>query len=48
MLPFLMSEHAKGNYPIEKLITYYPIKDFNKAVQDTHSGTTLKAVLKWD
>ncbi|TQS33836.1 hypothetical protein Golomagni_05806, partial [Golovinomyces magnicellulatus] len=48
MVEFLMSEHAKGNYPIEKLITYYPIKDFDKAVEDAHSGVTLKPVLKWD
>ncbi|KAK7417106.1 hypothetical protein QQZ08_011765 [Neonectria magnoliae] len=47
LIPFLMKEHAKGNYPIENLITVYDMKDFNQAVKDAKSGKTLKAVLRW-
>ncbi|KAK7419073.1 hypothetical protein QQX98_003575 [Neonectria punicea] len=47
LIPYLMKEHAKGNYPIENLITVYDMKDFDQAIKDTKSGKTLKAVLRW-
>ncbi|KAM5385337.1 hypothetical protein ACJZ2D_000978 [Fusarium nematophilum] len=45
LIPFLMEEHAKGNYQIEKLVTYYDMKDFEQAISDTKSGKALKARL---
>lgn len=48
MVEFLMSEHAKGNYPIEDLVTFYPMRDFAQAIEDSKKGKTLKAVLRWD
>lgn len=42
-----MDQHAKGNYPIEELVTIYDVKDFDKAIKDTKEGRALKAVLKW-
>ena len=42
-----MDQHAKGNYPIEELVTFYDMKDFERAIDDTKKGKTLKAVLKW-
>ncbi|KAF5604283.1 alcohol dehydrogenase [Fusarium pseudocircinatum] len=47
LIPFLIEQHAQGKYPIEKLITYYDVKDFEQAISDTKSGKALKAVLKW-
>lgn len=43
----MIEQHAEGKYPIDKLITYYDVKDFEKAISDTKSGKALKAVLKW-
>lgn len=47
LIGFLMEQHAKGNYPIEELVTTYDVKDFDKAITDTKEGRALKAVLKW-
>ncbi|KAH7152684.1 alcohol dehydrogenase [Dactylonectria macrodidyma] len=48
IIPYLMEQHAKGNYPIENIISFYDIKDFGQAIRDTKNGKTLKAVLKWN
>jgi hypothetical protein len=42
-----MAEHKAGRLPLEKLITYYPAKDFQTALDDMESGKTIKAVLLW-
>ncbi|KAG5927554.1 hypothetical protein E4U42_002103 [Claviceps africana] len=47
MIPFLMEEYAKGNYPIDKLVSFYDFNDFQTAMDDTKQGTALKAVLVW-
>ncbi|KAH6994701.1 alcohol dehydrogenase [Fusarium venenatum] len=47
LVPFLIEQYAQGKYPIDDLITYYDVKDFEKAISDTKSGKALKAVLKW-
>jgi len=48
MIPFLIDQHTKGNYPLERIITFYDVKDFDKAIKDTKEGRTLKAVLRWN
>ena len=47
MALYLIDQHKKGNYPLEKIIFNYGIKDYAKAIQDTKEGKTIKAVLKW-
>ncbi|PWY92193.1 alcohol dehydrogenase [Aspergillus heteromorphus CBS 117.55] len=47
ILPYLIEQHAQGNYPIEELITTYPIEQYGQAISDMKSGKTLKAVLLW-
>lgn len=47
MIPYLIEQHNKGQYPLEKLIVNYDIHDFERAIKDTKSGRTIKAVLKW-
>ena len=42
-----MDMHAKGELPLEELVTYYDMTDFERAMKDSKSGKTLKAVLKW-
>lgn len=42
-----MEQHAKGSYPIEELVTFYPVKDFAQAIKDTKEGKALKAILRW-
>lgn len=39
--------HATGLLPLEKLIAYYGIKDYEKAMADMKIGKVIKPVLKW-
>lgn len=46
-IPYLLDMHAKGELPLEELVTIYDMKDHAKAVEDSKAGRSLKAVLKW-
>lgn len=46
-IPYLIEEYKRGNYPIDKLVTLYDVKDFETAIKDMKEGKALKAVLKW-
>ncbi|RBR05966.1 hypothetical protein FVER53590_13928 [Fusarium verticillioides] len=47
LIPELIEMHAKGLLPLEKMIAYYDIKDYEKAMADMKSGKVIKPVLKW-
>lgn len=47
MIPYLIEQHKKGQYPLEKLIVKYDLLDFERAIKDTKNGSTIKAVLRW-
>ncbi|KAG6000108.1 hypothetical protein E4U54_001559 [Claviceps lovelessii] len=47
IIPFLVKEHAKGNFPIDKLVSFYDFNDFQRAIDDAKRGAVLKAVLVW-
>jgi Zn-dependent alcohol dehydrogenase len=47
MVPYLIDQHNKGQYPLERIVTTYDVKDFETAMKDTKEGKTIKAVLKW-
>jgi Zn-dependent alcohol dehydrogenase len=46
-IPYLIDLHRQGKLPLEKIIKYYDVKDFQSALHDAHSGKTVKAVLLW-
>jgi Zn-dependent alcohol dehydrogenase len=43
----LASEVAAGRFPLEKLVKTYPVEEYQTAIDDMHSGKTLKPVLLW-
>jgi len=45
-IPHLLQLHQQGRFPFDRLIETYSLNDINKAVDDTESGKTIKAVLK--
>ncbi|GLB29106.1 alcohol dehydrogenase [Lacrimispora amygdalina] len=45
-IPELLNYYRAGKFPFDKLITYYKFEDINQAFADSHSGKTIKAVLK--
>ncbi|KZM18611.1 uncharacterized protein EKO05_0000674 [Ascochyta rabiei] len=46
-IPQMIDWYRQGNFPIEKLVKYYPSEDFEKALTDMHLGSTIKPVLLW-
>jgi Zn-dependent alcohol dehydrogenase len=42
-----MEVHRKGQFPMQEFIQYYDFEDYKKAIEDTHSGKVIKAVLRW-
>jgi aryl-alcohol dehydrogenase len=44
-IPQLIELSTAGKFPLQKLITTYPMRDINRAVSDQTSGKCLKAVL---
>lgn len=40
--------HANGQLPLEELVTFYDMKEYEKAIEDSKTGKALKAVLKWE
>ena len=44
-IPTLLELFRQGRFPIDKLVTFYPLNDIEKAVKDSEAGTVVKAVL---
>jgi aryl-alcohol dehydrogenase len=45
-IPYLVDLYASGNFPFDKLIRYYEFSDINQAAADSHSGKTVKPVIR--
>ncbi|KAL4744931.1 hypothetical protein BDW72DRAFT_211912 [Aspergillus terricola var. indicus] len=47
MIPYLIEQHRKGRFPVQKLITRYQVENYQQAFHDLKLGHTIKAVLQW-
>lgn len=47
MIPYLIEQHGKGEFPLDKIVKFYPVEDYETAFKDIKSGKALKAVLLW-
>jgi aryl-alcohol dehydrogenase len=45
-IPLLVDHMRAGRFPIDKLITYYPLAEINRAAADSSAGKTIKPVLR--
>jgi aryl-alcohol dehydrogenase len=45
LVPRILDLHRKGLFPLEAMISTYPLEDITKAVDDVRAGTSVKAVL---
>ncbi len=45
-IPKLIDYHQRGLFPFDKLIKFYNFEDINKAVEESHNGKCIKAVLR--
>ncbi|WP_300610931.1 zinc-binding dehydrogenase, partial [Trebonia sp.] len=44
-IPRLLDLHARGRFPVERLVKNYPFAQVNTAIADSLSGATIKPVL---
>lgn len=44
-IPKLVELYQQGDFPIDRLITKYPLDQINQAIEDAESGKVIKAVL---
>lgn len=44
-IPQLLRLHAKGLFPFERMVRFYPLADFQQAIDDSLSGLTIKPIL---
>ena len=45
-IPKLIELYSQGRFPFDRLITFYPFDDINKAVEDMVKGRVMKPVLR--
>jgi aryl-alcohol dehydrogenase len=46
LIPQLLTLHAQGRFPFDRMITFYDFADINQAIEDTERGACIKAVLR--
>ncbi len=46
-IPKLVQFFNEGRLPVDKLVKFYDFKDIEKAFEDSHSGVTIKPILKF-
>jgi Zn-dependent alcohol dehydrogenases, class III len=47
MLPYLIDQFGKGQFPLDQIVSFYPVNEYETAFKDIKDGKTLKAVLLW-
>ncbi len=45
-IPQLVELHRQGRFPFERLITFYPFEEVNRAAKDMEAGRVIKPVLR--
>jgi aryl-alcohol dehydrogenase len=45
-IPTLVDFLMQGKMPVERMMTFYPLAEINRAAQDSSQGTTIKPVLR--
>ncbi len=45
-IPRLLDLYAQGRFPFDKLITFYPFEEIDRAVEDMEKGRVIKPVLR--
>ena len=45
-IPLLVDYIVAGRFPVERMITFYPLADINRAATESSAGSTIKPVLR--
>jgi len=46
LIPRLVDFLMQGKMPVDRMMTFYPLAEINRAAQDSSQGTTIKPVLR--
>lgn len=46
LIPRLVDFLMRGDMPVERMTTFYPLAEINRAAQNSSKGTTIKPVLR--
>jgi aryl-alcohol dehydrogenase len=46
-IPKLIELHLQGKFPFDRMITYYPFDEIDKAVEEMEKGRAMKPVLRF-
>ena len=46
-LPQLADLVTRGRFPLERLVTFYPFEEINRAVEDSLAGHVVKPILRF-
>ena len=46
LIPKLVDFLMQGKMPVDRMTTFYPLADINRAAQESNDGTTIKPVLR--
>jgi aryl-alcohol dehydrogenase len=46
-IPQLIELYRQGRFPFDKMITFYPFEEINRAAEDSEKGKALKAILRF-
>lgn len=46
LIPALIALHLQGRFPFDRLVRFYDFADLNRAIEDSVSGKTIKAILR--
>ncbi|KAM6529605.1 hypothetical protein FALCPG4_007735 [Fusarium falciforme] len=46
-IPKMIRWYQSGEFPVDELIKFYPVQDYQKAIRDMEDGSTIKPVLIW-
>lgn len=47
-IPLLIDLNAKGLFPFERLVRFYPFSQINQAILDSETGRTIKPIVRMD
>src|SRR6266496_1480499 len=45
-IPALVELHARGRFPLERLVSFYPLHEINRAAAEAEDGVVVKPVLR--
>jgi len=45
-IPQSIEFYREGRFPFDRLLRFYPIKEINKAVEDSEKGAVIKAIVR--